>query len=142
MKKISKSVVGAFAVIAVILYFCNITHAQSYQGGEGAGYDSLPISVNTSISTSINQQLFDFSIYPNPITTGQILKAKIQGVEGTEKVKVTVLDMIGSKVYSDEVEASTDLSLDIPLNKLRKGIYLITLQYKHHKVTRRFTFIE
>ena len=141
MKNIKKNTIVALTALAIILNFSNIALSQNYQGGEGGGYDSLPISIGTSVPLT-QQTAFDFNVYPNPMRNGQSFKAKIQGVSNNQKIIVTVLDMIGSKIYSEEINAATEVAFNLPTYKLKKGIYLITLQYNHQKVTRRFTYID
>lgn len=115
----------------------------AFTGGEGGGYAMIPLSVNTSIPPADqSSKTFDFSVFPNPLSSDQILKAKIQGVESGQTVKVTVSDMIGSRVHFEEVESASEISVNLPKNRIKKGIYLITIEYKHQKITRRFSYSE
>ena len=58
------------------------------------------------------------SIYPNPA----VERVTITGLQGREKV--TVSNYLAQKVYE---ETANDIIMDIPLNKLSAGIYLINI---------------
>lgn len=143
-KNLPTSIYILISVIFFLLLFSVSYGQSSYNGGQGGGYASTSISVSTSIVSDNPQpaKAFDFSIYPNPIRSDQTLKAKIQGIDANEKIILLVTDMIGSKVFKEEVEVSSEISINLPMEKLKKGIYLITIQYKHQKLTRRFSFTE
>lgn len=114
----------------------------NYSGGSGGGYSSYAISASTSIQTEIelSKKSFDVSIFPNPLKSSDVLKAKISGVEARQKITVIVTDMIGSRLLVEEVEAASEITINIPHERLSKGIYLITFQIPNGKVTRRFSY--
>lgn len=117
--------------------------AQSnYYGGQGGGYSSVTIGNGTiaTIGDSIATKNFDATVYPNPLSSSDVLKAKINGIEPGEKVSIVVTNMIGSKILTQEIEISSEIAIDIPSDKLTKGIYLITFQFQNKKITRRFSF--
>jgi hypothetical protein len=133
-----------FALLILSFFSINASAQAAFSGGQGGGYATLPISISTSV-TPIEQpqvKVLDFSVYPNPVRNDQILKAKIQGIDLNEKIKITVSDMIGSRIHSEELDALSEITINLPMDKLKKGIYLITIQHKHHKITRRFSFVE
>ena len=114
----------------------------NYTGGQGGGYSTITIGNGTiaALGDSIITKNFDATVYPNPLSSDGVLKARITGIQPGEKVLVVVTNMIGSRILSQEIEISSEITIDIPSNKLTKGIYLITFQFQNKKITRRFSY--
>lgn len=131
------------AFIGLMMIGSVSTYAQAnYAGGQGGGYSSTTIGNSTlaNLGDSLEIKTFDANIYPNPLTSSQTLKARITGIQQGEKVQVIVTNMIGSRILSQEFEVTNEISIEIPKEKLSKGIYLITFKHLSKKVTRRFSF--
>ena len=130
-------------ILLGLVMLSSLASAQaSYIGGIGGGYASLSISSSTSVF-SIDQtpvKTFDFSVFPNPLRSNQTLKLKIQGVDSETKLEVIVSDMIGSKIHTEEIISAAEVSVNLPIERMKKGIYLITLKYNKNKVTHRFSY--
>jgi hypothetical protein len=114
----------------------------NYAGGGGGGYGSYTISTGTmaTLPDSIKGVVFDVSVYPNPLRSNDVFKAKILGAKMGEKLTLIISDIIGTRLLVEQVEVSDELIINVPYERLSKGIYLITFQYKSHKITRRFNY--
>lgn len=129
--------------ILILVIFSAIADAQAhYSGGAGGGYASTTIGSSTSVffGDSLSNKSFDVTIFPNPLTSTDILKAKLSGIKHTEKVSIVVTDMIGTRLLVEKVDVSDEIVINLPFERLSKGIYLITFQHNNHKITRRFNF--
>jgi hypothetical protein len=129
--------------ILILVIFTALAGAQAhYSGGAGGGYASTAIGNSTSVflGDSLTNKSFDVTIFPNPLTSADILKAKLTGINQTEKVSIVVTDMIGTRLLVEKVDVSDEIVINLPFERLSKGIYLITFQYNNHKITRRFNF--
>lgn len=140
MTKVYSTII--FLVFSLVLFSVSAQAQAGYQGGEGGGYGSLAISTGTfaALPDSIKPPAFDVNVYPNPLRSNDIFKAKISGARMGEKVTFTVSDLIGTRIVVDQVEVSDEVIISIPTERLSKGIYLITFQYKNFKISRRFNF--
>jgi hypothetical protein len=146
MKSFYKSAIYSFTVICItLLTHSGYTYAQgSYHGGLGGGYASYTLSTSTSINNpeqTVNKKL-DVTVYPNPLSSSESLKAKLTGFPIGKKVNVVITDMIGSRLHFEEIEASDEITVNISHEKFSKGIYLITFQHNSIKITRRFSYKE
>lgn len=141
MKKIYH-ITFAITLWLTVLLGNNVFGQAYYSGGQGGGYSTTTISNSTSafIGDSITAKKFDVTVFPNPLTSNDIFKAKLTGINQSEKVSIIVTDMIGSKIFMDKVEASDELTINLPYERLSKGIYLIIFQHNNHKITRRFNY--
>jgi hypothetical protein len=144
MKSFYKSASYSIVVVCLILFsHSNYSNAQgAYSGGAGGGYASYTISSSTSINqpeTSVTKKL-DVTIYPNPLSSSESLKAKLSGFPIDQKVSVVITDMIGSRLHFEEIDVADEITLNISHDRFTKGIYLITFQYNSIKITRRFSY--
>ena len=131
-------------LIALITFqFTAVVNAQAhYSGGTGGGYASTAIGNSTFAfqGDSITTKAFDVTVFPNPLTSNDVFKAKFTGLKHTEKISIVVSDMIGSRLMVEQVDASDEITINLPIDRLSKGIYLITFQHNNHKITRRFNY--
>jgi len=68
-----------------------------------------------------------FTVYPNPATnyTNIVSNLKINGL-----VEISIINLAGNVVYEKKIEVHTDnINHNINLSKLKKGTYLINIQY-------------
>ncbi len=136
-----------YSTILILVFLLSVFSLSSsaqagYQGGEGGGYGSLAISTGTvaSLPDSLKTSTFDVNVYPNPLRSNDIFKAKITGAKMGEKVTFIISDLIGTRIVVDQVEVTDEVIISIPSERLSKGIYLITFQYKNSKISRRFSY--
>ena len=121
------------------------TNAQVYySGGAGGPHASTAIGTGTYImpSDSLPVNLFDVTIFPNPLGSNDVFKARFSGVKQGETISVVVTNLIGSKLLVEDIEVSNGVVINLPYERLSKGIYLITFSYKTHKISRRFSYID
>lgn len=140
MKNIYK--IALLAIALTLGSSISLSAQANYSGGVGGGYSSVTIGNATiaSLGDSLPTKTFDATVYPNPLSSNGVLKSRISGIEPGEKISVVVTNMIGSRIFSQEIEISNEITIDIPSEKLTKGIYLITFQFQNRKITRRFTY--
>lgn len=114
-----------------------------YSGGAGGGYASAVISAGTFVlpSDSLPVNLFDVTVFPNPLSSNDVFKARFSGIKEGETVSVVVTNLIGSKLFDEDLEVNNGVVINLPYERLSKGIYLITFRYKTHKISRRFSYI-
>ena len=117
--------------------------AQTYSGASGGGYASSTIGAGTFImpNDSLLVNVFDATVFPNPLGANEEFKARFSGVKNGELISVVVSNLIGSKLLVDKIKVTDEAVIDLPYDKLSKGIYLITFQYKTNRITRRFNYI-
>ena len=137
MKSLYKSKYNIALLAISLLFGLNFSlYAQAnYSGGSGGGYSFYSISTVTSIQSELELEKkgFDASIFPNPLKSTDVLKARLTGFDAGQKVTVIVTDMIGSRLLVEEVEAASEVTINIPHERLTKGIYLITFQFPNSK---------
>jgi Zn-dependent metalloprotease len=84
-------------------------------------------STDTTASTGV-ETAFDFSIYPNPVTRGQ-LNVNVLGVDAQ---KFTIYNMLGQVVHAGAFNSTLDVS------KLDSGVYMIEIQVGNATMSKRF----
>jgi hypothetical protein len=144
MKKnrILLSVSTAYFFVLFLFVYSNVNAQAAYSGGAGGGYASVSVSMNTAVfpADPFSNSTFEVTIYPNPLGKDQIFKAKISGFNANSKLKITISDMIGYQIHFEEVDVSSEVTINLPYERLTKGIYLVTFQHNNTKVTRRFSY--
>ncbi len=102
--------------------------------GECTARDTVIVDFVTSIWN--NQNKFEFSLYPNPISNSGYLK--INSVEDSN-LDITVLDLIGKQIQAFDVQLSIGENL-IPfeLSNVAKGTYILNLEINGEKASRPF----
>jgi len=121
------------------------TYAQaSYSGGQGGGYAAASTNPSSFVNPddSLFNEKFDANIYPNPLRVNDKLKAKLSGFETGKKVTVIITDIIGSRLLVEEFEASEEITISFPKDRLSKGVYLVTFKYKNTKISRRLSYAD
>ncbi|MFP4556222.1 MAG: T9SS type A sorting domain-containing protein [Bacteroidales bacterium] len=133
-------------IIALIIGLTSTeTFAQAnYSGGQGGGYAATSTNPNTFVNPNdtILNKMFEADIYPNPLKSNDKLKAKLSNFEPTKRVSVIITDIIGSKLLVKEIEASEEITINFPHDRLSKGIYLVTFKHNNNKVSRRLSYAE
>ena len=119
-------------------------------GGTADGYDVdgvmqiLPASPNgrqadfvartNRVPDEVSDDLLDLSMYPNPVSDA--LNIRLSEGEESSVVQVTILDLAGRWVSSDELSLENQRAT-YQLSHLKPGIYLIRFQTSGQTVTER-----
>jgi len=136
------SIAMATVFLLVLLGSSNLKGQASFIGGLGGGYSMVEVTTGTTGIVEIPTNSFEVTIFPNPVSKNQVLKAKVSGFEKNSKIKIVVSDMIGFQIFIQEVDVASEISINLPFEKLSKGIYLISFQHSKSKITRRFSYNE
>lgn len=99
------------------------TFTSGSSSGSGGSYyvsTSVGIEENSALANSIN-------LFPNPTTETVRVKYII---ENSTSVKVSVINIVGQEVYSQEITKvnTGEQNLDINVNNLDKGTYFVRIQ--------------
>jgi hypothetical protein len=144
MKTILKGSVTLFFIF--IIATLNANGQASYNGGQAGGYAAFSVSLGGTsipIGDSLITKQFDALVFPNPIKRGQLIKCRIKNFDAYSKLTVILIDVLGNKLMVDNFEIITDeVLLPLPIEKMVKGIYLITFHNSKSKVTRRLVLVE
>ena len=90
--------------------------------------DTISYNINV-IATSLNNNYKnDIIIYPNP--TKDYINIKLSN--NINNVNITITDLLGKNIYTQKTNKSRLIT--IPVNKLKKGIYLINV--KNNKINK------
>jgi hypothetical protein len=139
---ILQSIITATFLFILIFVSTIIKGQASFVGGLGGGYSMVEVTTGTTGIVDIPTNSFEVTIFPNPVSKNQVLKAKINGFEKNSKIKIVVSDMIGFQIFIQEVDIASEISINLPFEKLSKGIYLISFQHSKNKITRRFSYTD
>jgi len=90
----------------------------SFPGGNYTGYNDVQIYEDASWINSINENLIDISLYPNP--TKENITISLQNFNGS--IQSEVYDLIGNRLKSTN-------ETTISLRDFAKGIYIIKVTY-------------
>jgi hypothetical protein len=99
-----------------------------YQNNASATYSTI-LTNNSWQNLSLNntiQQNKTISIYPNPYKEGNFY-INLMGYDDLSKIKVSILNLLGQKVYEFQNIDSNHLSIDLS-GKLNESIYLISIE--------------
>ncbi|MDD2549283.1 MAG: T9SS type A sorting domain-containing protein [Bacteroidales bacterium] len=133
-----------FCCFILLLGFSYSAGAQlQYSGGAGGGYASTSIGAGMHVTPadSLPTPTFGATVYPNPLSVNDVFKAKFTGVNDGETVSVVVSNLIGSRLFADDLEVSSETTINLPHERFSKGIYLITFTYKTSRITCRFSYM-
>ncbi|MFN0189947.1 MAG: T9SS type A sorting domain-containing protein, partial [Bacteroidia bacterium] len=89
------------------------------------------IAVTSGVGVGEYQNPILFSIFPNPISSGQILNIYFNSSE-KKKAELSVYDLSGRKLYAQFVNAS-EQSQTISLPYISPGVYLVVLNDGKHQ---------
>jgi hypothetical protein len=96
-------------------------------------------SINYSyikLSTHPLLENFDFSIYPNPVTTSLSILIFSKGMHSH---KIDIYNALGQLMFSENVELSENYSkLDIPIKSLSQGLYYLNVSNLESKKVKKF----
>lgn len=76
------------------------------------------------------------SVYPNPVTNG-VMKLSIDGLS-TGDCQLDIVDMLGSKVYSEVLVVDGKIQKEIAVNTWTPGIYFVFIKTESHKEALKF----
>ena len=127
---------GATRMRVSLKYNAAPTACESFQYGEVEDYI---VNVSTSTTTSftdldtLNETAsqaasFDFSIFPNPVTRGQLNV----NVTGSEAEHYAIYNILGQIVHSGNFSNTLDVS------RLKSGMYIIEVTIGTQKHSKRF----
>ncbi|BDS11387.1 PEP/pyruvate-binding domain-containing protein [Aureispira anguillae] len=88
-------------------------------------------------SRIIDLETLDFKIFPNPIDN----RINIEWVD-CNPTKVLVLDLLGRKILEKNLNISTNSTLQIPIEDLPRGVYVLTAFAAHHNTYTSKKFIK
>tara|TARA_R110002167_G_scaffold345704_1_gene556154 strand:- start:95 stop:433 length:339 start_codon:yes stop_codon:yes gene_type:complete len=106
----------------VLLYFIFITTI----------HVSFSQSNKHEISVDIKNTI-KIKVFPNPATNVM----NVLGLNNSPNASIIITDTYGTQVISHQWVINHN-ALNIPINKLEKGIYLITIQTEHQNIHRKF----
>jgi hypothetical protein len=78
------------------------------------------------------------SVYPNPTPDGNIT-VSWNGLQA-EKVKVTIMDMLGRIVLTKEIEVAGTFETMIDLSAQQQGVYFITIHAEGNSITKKILY--
>jgi hypothetical protein len=113
------------------------TACESFQYGEvedyivnigGSSTATFAGSSTTTTTTAGVETAVDFSIYPNPVTRGQLNV----NVLGADAQKFTIYNLLGQVVRAGVFNSTLDVS------KLDSGVYMIEIQVGNATMSKRF----
>lgn len=111
----------------------NAVNLNNESTGDGANTVLLTLEEDIPISVKTEQQILDFSIFPNPVQ--EVLNLKI-GSRYAEKIEMNITDVNGKIVQMQKFDLAEGLNEEnINVNSLAKGLYLIRLINEHEVAT-------
>nr|MBP6412805.1 T9SS type A sorting domain-containing protein [Bacteroidia bacterium] len=98
------------------------------------------IAVTSGVGVGENQNPILFSIFPNPITSGQLLNIHFNSSE-KKKAELSVYDFSGRKLYAQFVNAS-EQSQVVELPNIYAGVYLVVLNDGKHTAQQKLVVLK
>ena len=77
-----------------------------------------------------------FTVYPNPVT-GNIVKISLSGNWTDENAALSITNISGQLIYSEQIQISDDRAVDISIHTndlLKSGLYILSV--KGENITR------
>jgi hypothetical protein len=106
----------------VLLYFIFITTI--HVGFSQSNKHEISVDIKNTIK---------IKVFPNPATN----VINVLGLNNSPNASIIITDIYGTQVISHQWVINHN-ALNIPINKLKKGIYLITIQTEHQNIHRKF----
>lgn len=106
----------------VLLYFIFITTI--HVGFSQSNKHEISVDIKNTIK---------IKVFPNPATN----VINVLGLNNSPNASIIITDIYGTQVISPQWVINHN-ALNIPINKLEKEIYLITIQTKHQNIHRKF----
>lgn len=91
---------------------------------KAAHFSNLVIAENNVVTSVLNENKLSVDIYPNPVTDNVTINI---GDNQKEELMVTIINMMGQKVISRNLDTTTT---QLNTNDLAKGMYLIQISTK------------
>ena len=98
------------------------------------------ISVTSGVGVGEYQNPILFSIFPNPLSSGQLLNIYFNSSE-KKKAELSVYDLSGRKLYAQFVNAS-EQSQVVALPNISPGVYLVVLNDGKHQAQQKFIVLK
>ena len=109
-------------------YFLHLTAillfwAVSVSGNNLVSFSLISEDYKYFILSGPDQPDYKVEIYPNPVTEGRLTINTTNNIQS-----VQILNITGKIVFHQEYQPNTS-SVDIELNKMEKGIYLVRINF-------------
>lgn len=99
------------------------------------GNDDITIQLTVGNTLGIDNEILNaFSIYPNPVSKGEI---KITMPREITSYDVSVSNGLGQKLFFEEVSILNQEIYSVNISNLNAGIYFITIQTEDEKATKK-----
>lgn len=108
-----------------------------YQNNASATYSTI-LTNNSWQNLSLNntiQQNKTINFYPNPYKEGNFY-INLMGYDNLNSIKVSILNLLGQKIYEFQNIDSNHLSIDLS-GKLNESIYLISIESDSYQLTKK-----
>jgi hypothetical protein len=101
---------------------------------QGNNRFELNIANSSTAVNNINSDEFDVKMMPNPASGNVVIKLHA-AQSGNTSIKIT--NLLGQTVYFNNMGNVSNTSVNIPLNNLSEGLYILTVQCGDHLATER-----
>ncbi len=82
-----------------------------------------------SAHISLNfEEPIQFSLFPNPVKSGETLSFKLSNAAGLKQVELSILDLNGKEVMHENIQMENKTEFSLKNVPLKEGIYLLKLQ--------------
>lgn len=98
----------------------------NYCGFELPEDDSIPLVVNNCSTIGLDEKPVEISLFPNPAKNKLSILFADGGPMGN--VKIRILDSMGRNLYLGQNTFSGREKVDVPIDKLAPGLYIIVLE--------------
>ncbi|MBK5283983.1 MAG: T9SS type A sorting domain-containing protein, partial [Bacteroidia bacterium] len=116
----------------IIMYDLNGTTIDSFDVSVAPGNIAFDIRIAASISE--NTFANDFSLYPNPAPDEFRIQCSGLGRIGS----ITIYDVLGQKVFSQQPAAGSQEPININISNLNSGVYSVTVTDEKKSFSRKF----
>ncbi|MEP3389233.1 MAG: M43 family zinc metalloprotease [Reichenbachiella sp.] len=93
-----------------------------------------------SLVSAINRQssVNEFNIYPNPLKQGMVLKIEHVTEQEKEELQISLINLLGHQLITqDEVFLKGKNTIELQIEDLRKGIYLMQIRSRKSEIIKR-----
>jgi photosystem II stability/assembly factor-like uncharacterized protein len=119
-----------FSADEVVLFRMRLVSNETITGW---GWALENISIQETPVDAEQKPEFEIDIYPNPASD----VVKIQLPESISEARVSIFNSFGSRVFHETLNPKVNEPNTIEVSKLSRGTYLISLESKDHRLTRK-----